>query len=113
MTVSPTPTFRTEAGACVVSLADEVDLAVADVVEAAVLGRTGDDVPLVVDLTRVSFLDSAGVRLLDRLAGRHLRAGTAVRVVAPSGGPPRLCLSICEFPPGLLAETVEAALASL
>jgi anti-anti-sigma factor len=107
------PAFRTEAGVCVARLADDVDLAVADAIEAAVVGNTDTGVPLVVDLTQGSFLDSAGVRLLDRLAGRHLRAGSGVRVVAPTGGPPRMSLGICEFPPDLLAETVDAALASL
>lgn len=107
------PTFRSVAGVRVVSLADDVDLAVAGGIEAVIRDRTDAQAPLVVDLTEVSFVDSSGVRMLDRLVGRQGAAGAPMRVVAPEGGSPRFSLRMCEFPPDLLAETVDDAVRTL
>jgi anti-sigma B factor antagonist len=103
-------TIRSVTGAWVLSLVDDVDTSVTERIEAEIVGRTEPTAPLVVDLTEVTFLDSAGVRLMDRLAGRQHRAGATVMIVAPTGGSPRFSLRMCEFPADLLAETVETAL---
>jgi anti-anti-sigma factor len=111
------PTFRWIGDACVVGcvvgLADDLDIAVAGPVEAVIVERLEAGVPLVVDLTEVSFLDSAGVRLLDRLVGRQNRAGAAVRIVAPDGGSPRFTLDLSGFPADLLAGSVDDAVAGI
>jgi anti-sigma B factor antagonist len=102
--------LRTVAGVCVVSLAQDVDLSVADRIEQGIVDRVEAASPLVVDLSQVSFLDSSGVRLMDRLVGRHSRAGATVMVVAPPDGQPRFTLRMCEFPGALLADSLADAL---
>lgn len=42
---------------------------------------------VVLDLSEVTFCDSSGVRLVDRLSREAARAGAAFRVVAPAGSP--------------------------
>ena len=59
-------------------------------VQALVRGATG----LVVDLSDVTFFDSAGVRLVDRLARECDRAGAAFRIVAPPGSRCRRLLEL-------------------
>ncbi|WP_426637781.1 STAS domain-containing protein [Planosporangium sp. 12N6] len=94
----------------VAHLDGDIDLAVADAIEAEILRRTEPSAALVVDLTAVSFLDSAGVRLVDRLVYRHEAAGSGVAIVAPEGGSPRFSLRVCGFRPDLLVDTLPAAL---
>lgn len=81
-------------GVCVAALDGDVDLAVVERVEADLDGAAGSGVPsLVVDLTRVTYLDSAGVHLLFKLAHRRHAAGGATRLaVAP--GPVRRVLEL-------------------
>lgn len=59
-------------------------------VQALVRGASG----LVLDLADVGFFDSAGVRLVDRLARECDRAGAAFRVVAPPGSRCRRLLEL-------------------
>lgn len=64
--------------------------------------RVGDELPglldgarsVVLDLTGVSFLDSAGVRLVDGLTRRCDRAQVAFALVAPAGGRARRALDL-------------------
>jgi anti-anti-sigma factor len=81
-------------GVSVAALEGDVDLAVVERVEAELDGAAGSSVPsLVVDLTRVTYLDSAGVHLLFKLAHRRHAAGGATRLaVAP--GPVRRVLEL-------------------
>lgn len=75
-------TSRTAGTVVVVEVCGEIDLATADRVAAAVeAGLAGAPTALVLDLTEVSFLDSAGLSLLARA---HMAAGerTPFRVVA-------------------------------
>ena len=97
---------RSIGGVCVITLGQDVDTAVAGRIEAEIVALTTASVPLVVDLSGVGFLDSAGVRLMDRLVGRHLRAGSTAVVVAPATGAPWFTLRMCEFPDEHLAATV-------
>lgn len=97
---------RSVDGVCVITLGQDVDTAVAGRIEAEIVALTAASVPLVVDLSGVGFLDSAGVRLLDRLVGRHVRAGSTAVMVAPATGSPWFTLRMCEFPDEHLAATV-------
>lgn len=71
-----------------------------------------DDEPLVLDLTGVTFLDSSGVHVLDRLARAHC-ARSGFRVVAPPGGRPRRVLDIVGIGAGVIADSLDQALAQL
>jgi anti-anti-sigma factor len=62
----------------------------------------GDAVPtsargLVVDFTRLEFIDSSGVAMLFTLARRLSGRRQELRVVAPKGGPVTRVLEIVEF----------------
>ncbi|GAA0898134.1 hypothetical protein GCM10009557_73260 [Virgisporangium ochraceum] len=100
---------RSVGDVCVITLGQDVDTAVAGRLEAEIVALTAPSVPLVVDLSGVDFLDSAGVRLMDRLVGRHRRAGSTAAMVAPDSGAPWFTLRMCEFPEEYLATSVRAA----
>ena len=72
----------------------------------------GDDRPLVLDLTDVTFVDSAAVSVVDRLARTQATRG-GLRVVAPPGGRPRRVLDIVGFGAGLVVDDLEHALVEL
>ena len=100
-------------GVLVATVRGEVDLANGPELEAAVLGRTADDAPrgVVVDLTEVTFLDSAGVRFVD-----HVAAATTQRpllVVAAAAGRARFTLRLCGFPDDLVREDLDGAVSEL
>ena len=81
-------------GVEVLALSGELDIAsvpaLADRIEA--LGN--QTVRLVLDLTQVEFFDSAGVRLVDRLARDCERRGGRLRLVAPPGNRARRVLEL-------------------
>lgn len=108
----PLSVVRTSAFA-LVRLAGDVDLASADELQAEILGRTTGAPGVVIDLTAVGFLDSAGLRLLDRVVGVCDDRGVAVRVVVPEGSPARLPVVVCGFREGLVHGSVAEAIAEL
>jgi anti-anti-sigma factor len=75
-------------GPRVLSAEGELDIVTAGALDAAALAAGAS--ALVLDLSRVTFFDSAAVHFLDRL----LRSGVPVRVVAPKGGMPHRVLEI-------------------
>ena len=72
-------------GVSVAIVEGEVDLAVVERIGTELEPVSDAPAPLVVDLSDVSYLDSAGVHLLFKLAGRREAAGGATRIVAPAG----------------------------
>lgn len=66
---------------------------------------------VVVDLTDAPFVDSGGMRLIDRLARAAGERGGAIRVVAPAGGAARFALQVSGFPDALVDPTMRAAVA--
>ena len=62
------------------------------------------------DLAAVTFLDSAGVRLVDRLARECGRVGVPFVVVATPGRTPARVLDIVGFGPPLVAADLATAL---
>ncbi|PPK93114.1 anti-anti-sigma factor [Kineococcus xinjiangensis] len=68
---------------------------------------------VVLDLTEVTFCDSSGVRLVDRLARECARCGAAFRVVAPPGSAARLILDLVGMSDGLALDDLPAAVAAV
>lgn len=73
---------------------------------ARLAGGTG---PLVLDLSLVTFFDSAGVRFVDWLARECARTGWPFRVVAPKGTRARRVLDVVGLSKGLATDDVDAA----
>jgi anti-anti-sigma factor len=99
-------------GACVATLAGDVDLAVVDRIGAELDGAAGSSVAaLVVDLSGVTYLDSAGVHLLFKLAHRRHAGGGATRLAVPDG-PVRRVLELTGVDAALAMDaTVDEAIA--
>jgi anti-anti-sigma factor len=105
--------FSTVGGAAVVLLRGEIDLGNAGELGRAIVRRVGRAGRVLIDLTRVEFLDSVGVRLLDALAGDLTARGTATRLVVGERGPARATLRLCAFREELLAADLDRAAAEL
>jgi anti-sigma B factor antagonist len=96
-----------------VALEGEIDRANAEELERVVLHRTIGSAAVVLDLSAVSYLDSSGVRLLDRVARALGHRGARLRIVAPPGGPVRYVLRIVAFGDELVCDEVGAAVEAL
>jgi anti-sigma B factor antagonist len=96
-------------GADLVRLAGEIDMANAPAIGQEIAARTAASSAVLIDLTAVSFLDSAGVRLLDTVVGALGERRTPVRLVVPPTGPVRLTLQLCAFREDLLVTDLGAA----
>jgi stage II sporulation protein AA (anti-sigma F factor antagonist) len=86
-----------QGGVLIASVRGEVDIS-----NAAELGRELSEISnhvlgLVVDISGVTYLDSAGVALLHELHLRLERRGQILVVVAPASGAPRRVLEITAF----------------
>lgn len=103
----------TVSGVGLVRLAGEIDLANATAIGREIAAHAGGAPALVVDLTAVTFLDSAGVRLLDALVGEMEGRGDPVRLVVGESGPARMTLKLCAFRDDLLSTDVDRAVAEL
>jgi len=98
----------------VARLDGELDLSNASSVEDQVTRGIGGSTSVAVDLAGLSYLDSAGLALLSRLAGRIAGPGGALRLVAPLDAVVRRALWISGLAEAIpVDETVEAALAAL
>jgi anti-sigma B factor antagonist len=106
-------TVTVERGCEVVLLHGDVDHVNADEIERDVLTATRAAAGVVIDLTAVTFLDSAGLRCLDRLVAAFAQRQAQVRVVAPEDGVVRFTLDLIGFLPDMLASTVDEALTEL
>jgi anti-sigma B factor antagonist len=105
--------FSTFGDAELVSLSGEIDLANAPEIGRAIVARMGEAGKVLVDLTAVSFLDSAGVRLLDSLVGDLGDHGTPIRLVVGEHGAARMTLQLCAFRDDVLAVDLKRAAADL
>jgi anti-sigma B factor antagonist len=102
-------TFAKMGEADLVRLAGEIDLANAPEIGREIVRHTGHSGAVLIDLTAVSFLDSAGVRLLDALVGDLDQAGTPIRLVVGETGAARMTLKLCAFRDDLLATDLDRA----
>jgi anti-sigma B factor antagonist len=106
-------TFSRLGGADLVRLAGEIDMSNAPAIGVQVARQTAASSAVLIDLTAVSFLDSAGVRLLDTLVGALGERRTPVRLVVPATGAVRLALTMCAFRDDLLTTDLAAAAAAV
>ena len=96
-----------------VRLTGEIDLANAPAIGKAIVRRITTAGKVLIDLTTVSFLDSAGVRLLDALIGDLNDHGTPTRLVVGEQGAARMTLQLCAFREDVLATDLHRAAAEL
>jgi anti-anti-sigma factor len=95
-------------------LSGEIDLSNAGAVEDQVTGGLAGATAVAVDLSALSYLDSAGLALLSRLAGRLSELSGSLRLVVPPDAFVSRTLSISGLALAIpVDETVEAALAAL
>ncbi|HSD49440.1 MAG TPA: STAS domain-containing protein [Actinomycetota bacterium] len=88
-------TVASDGDVVVAAMSGEIDLSNATRITREVLGRVPNEaLGLVVDLSDVSYLDSAGVRMLSELERRLGWRAQAFGVVAPTGSRCRKVLSI-------------------
>ena len=106
-------TFTKLEDAELVSLTGEIDLANSAEIGKAIVSRIRAAGKVLIDLTTVSFLDSAGVRLLDALVGDLCAHGTPTRLVVGESGPARMTLQLCAFREDLLTTNLERGAAEL
>jgi anti-sigma B factor antagonist len=106
-------TFSKFGDADLVRLAGEIDLANAPTIGREIVSHLASAGGLLVDLTAVSFLDSAGVRLLDTLVGDLDDHGRPVRFVVGETGAARMTLQLCAFRDDLLATDLDEAASQL
>ena len=103
--------IQTRPSYSVAVLAGEITL-----LTAASAGRTldqlVDDGDLVLDLSELEFLDSAGVHLLFRIARRARERGSQLSLIAPDGTPIRRVLQIADPVDSLSTRTTEEAAAA-
>jgi anti-sigma B factor antagonist len=106
-------TFSTFGDADLVRLAGEIDLSNAPIIGREIVSHLAPAGALLIDLTEVSFLDSAGVRLLDTLVGDLDDHGRPIRLVVGETGAARMTLQLCAFRDDLLATDLDEAASQL
>jgi len=105
--------FSKRGDADVVRLTGEIDLANSAEIGKTIAGRLNRAGQVLIDLTSVSFLDSAGVRLLDALVGDLSAHGRPTRLVVGERGAARMTLQLCAFREDLLSADLDRAAAEL
>ena len=106
MTELPNLTIAAEDGVVIASLRGEIDLSNATEITDALLGGVPNEaLGLVIDLSNVSYLDSAGVRMLAELDHRLGWRAQSLRVVAPETSRSRRVLVIAGLERVLSLET--------
>ena len=106
-------TFSRFGDAELVSLTGEIDLANAGAIGKAIVSRINQAGKVLIDLTTVSFLDSAGVRLLDALVGDLSAHGTPTWLVVGERGAARMTLQLCAFREDVITTDLDRAAAEL
>jgi anti-sigma B factor antagonist len=102
-------TFSRLGGADLVRLAGEIDVDNAPAIGAEITLQTAGSSAVLIDLTAVAFLDSAGVRLLDTLVGALGERRTPMRLVVAATGAVRLTLTMCAFREDLMVGDLASA----
>lgn len=103
-------------GVPVATVRGEIDLSNAgDMLETGLEGAITEGTPaLLLDLSEVTYMDSAGIRALFELGERLAALGKQMVVVVPEQAPIRRVLELADVPSALsLSATVEAAVEAL
>ena len=106
--MSVEPLFLDE-GIEVLRASGELDVTVVPAVLPRVPGMVAEARGVVLDLTAVTFVDSSGLRLIDRLARACAGVDAAFRVVAPPGSAGRRLLDLVDMAEGLAVNDLPAA----
>ncbi|MFD2420981.1 STAS domain-containing protein [Amycolatopsis pigmentata] len=97
---TPNVEFHTQGEAVDIRLSGEIDLANAAAVQNEINAAIDNHVNAVrVDLSDVTYLDSAGLRILFTLAGRLRTLQTTLELVVPSGSPVRRAVELSGLEP--------------
>jgi anti-anti-sigma factor len=104
--------FETTGNVVVGRVVGEIESINAQEMSTALASRLTSEVAgLVIDLTRVSYLDSAGIELLFDLARRLRTHRQRLRLVVPADSPMRRVLELCDMDRAApIDATVEGAL---
>jgi anti-anti-sigma factor len=104
-----------ELSVAVTHLTGDIDLATAPArYQELITAVSNDDVGLVVDLSGVQYLDSAGIRLLYQVAARLAARRQQLRVVVPPSSPLRRILRLSELESSVtVVATVEDAVGEI
>ena len=97
-------------GTVILTCVGEIDIRVAPTLRAQVLDLIRHRTGVIIDLTSVSFFDSAAVRLVDDIARECAHHNAVVKAVAPPGTPARRVLDIVGMAALLATDTLDAAL---
>ena len=111
MTLDARP--RDDSGTVILHGSGDLDAAAAPTLRPRVPALLAGARAVVVDLSEVTFFDSAGVRLLDDIARSCGHHNTPLRVVAPPGTPTRRVLEIVGMATPLAVDTLEDALTAV
>jgi anti-sigma B factor antagonist len=87
----------------------ELDMSNADLVFEQLTAAASADHDLIVDLTGLAFIDSAGIAALDRLSRTVAGSHTRLRIVAPAGSVAGRTLALAGMDQVLPMATSEAA----
>ena len=92
----PRPLLQTEGddGRVIVRLAGEIDLSNVDALEAQIDSAIAQAQDVVIDLTAIDFIDSRGLRLLNRVSSSVADRHGTLLVVAPAGSVARSVLDM-------------------
>jgi anti-sigma B factor antagonist len=102
-------------GILVAKLEGEIDLSNAEEIGRALRGGLDNEAPgLVLDLSVVAYLDSAGIHLIYDLRERLQQRGQSVGLVIPGDAPTRDALALADIPSAVAcAETLDEAVAAV
>jgi anti-sigma B factor antagonist len=104
--------FSTQGTTLVARCSGEIDISNADQLAGFLTDSSSNHLHmLVLDLSAIDYLDSAGIRLTYRLQESLRRRGQALRLVVPEGSPVRHALRLAGLTGHIeMLETVEEAL---
>lgn len=101
------------AGVELLVLGGELDVGTAPAAATRIEELAGQSARIVLDMSPVDFFDSAGVRLLDRLARDCAKRGGGLRIAAPPGNRARRVLELVGMSGPLVCDDVDAAVAAV
>jgi anti-anti-sigma factor len=92
-------------GLAIVTVSGEVDLTTSDSLQRSIERMTSPTV--VLDLSRVAFLDSSGIRAIDRSRRRLVSQERSLLIVSPPDTPSAWTLRVAGFDRDLVVESLD------
>ena len=94
-------------GMAVVTVSGDIDLTTSDSLQGSIERTTSPTV--VLDLSRVAFLDSSGIRAIDRSRRRLVSQERSLLIVSPPDTPSAWTLRVAGFDRDLVVESLDVA----